>query len=171
MENLNTEIFDLYSPSPEDLLLHVEEEKKKPKSVTPSSKHRTMVVLWHMGYSISEIATAYKCTETAVRYVLNKTKSVEYQTLLKEEEEKVFENLFSKAAKVIKDGLDSVDPKIALAAAALWFKASGRLTMNVKVEHTAEDIVQQLMDEAERRSSLKFNNEKDEIKEIECVVH
>lgn len=123
-------------------------------------RNRLILTLYSCGYTPTEIIEMFekegrKLTPGVVHSIL---KSPDAESILKEiekENEKELSQLFGSANDVVRTALRSADPKIALAGAALFYKVTGRIAQNVNVKHSAEDVVAQLLMEAERRKALR----------------
>lgn len=125
-----------------------------------SPRNREILSLYALGYTPKQIVKMFekdgrKITEYVVWNVIYSPDAPEYLKAIERENEVRLQNMFSSANQVIHDGLHCADLKIALAAAALYYKVSGRMTQNINVKHSAEDVVAQLLMEAERRRALK----------------
>ena len=121
-----------------------------------SPRNREILGLYCIGFTPRQIVEKFgesgrKISEKIVWSVIYSPDAREYLKVIEAENEERLQNMFSTANQVIHDGMNCPDLKIALAAAALYFKVSGRMVQNVNVKHSAEDVVAQLLMEAERR--------------------
>jgi hypothetical protein len=100
------------------------------------------------GYTPQEIADLTGKATALVRRVITSSEGQELINIYKQEIGDAFENLAQTALQALRDGLQNPDPRIKLAAAQLWLKHFKPETINVNL--TAEDILQQLKQQAEQ---------------------
>lgn len=88
------------------------------------------------GYSLSRISV-----------VVNSSAGKAYLENVYKELDAELKSLYNETIQVVRKGLRNADPSVNLAAAALWFKTSGKMQQSLQVNVTAEDVVQRMMQE------------------------
>ena len=97
------------------------------------------------GWSPHKIAEHYNVTVTTVWNVLKSPRVKEYIKELEGQIDEHFEKLFGKFVQTLSDAMDSPDPQIALAGAALYSKTAKRFQQLGGSGLSAEDVIQQLI--------------------------
>lgn len=97
------------------------------------------------GWSLKKVADFYEMTPENVGVILKKEKVKKHIKQLEQDLNLHYDNLFGKFVSTLSDAMDSCDPQIALAGAALYAKTHNRFKDFNEKGLTAEDVIQKLI--------------------------
>ena len=115
-----------------------------------------IATMWTTGYSVDQIAKELSVHKQTVWNQLKTPLVLREIKRIKEELDEHFQMLRFKLVSVIRDAMDSVDPQIALAGAAMYVKTAERMYGVRQEEISTEDVVRKLLMHSE-----------EEVKELE----
>lgn len=98
-----------------------------------------------LGETLKQAALRAGVSESKLSKFIKSSKGRDELSKIRTEVDEEFFNLQSKVNEVLRMGLESSDPQIALASANMWLRAAKAKEVNVNV--TVEDVLQRLFNE------------------------
>lgn len=112
-------------------------------------KHRRIIALHVSGHANADIARMLDVTSTAVAQTLANPKVQPILASIYEQFDKELKALYPLAIDAMRDAMNSDEHGAALKAADLYFKTQGTYERKEEAGHTAESIIEVILEKAE----------------------
>ena len=122
-----------------------------------AARNRMVLGLYALGYSIENIrslleADGVKLAKRTIYDIIYSEDAEAFLNELEGEQDKRLKLLYEDMVDVLARGMTHMDiGRVAIPAAALYAKVTGRMNLTVEHKHSAEDVVAALMAEYEKR--------------------
>lgn len=122
-------------------------------------QHKLALRLLAAGMTREEVAQATRLSLSRIGQLVHSERGRRYLQEVEAELEEQFRYLYRGVIEALREGLQHSDPTVRLAAASLWLRAQKN---KVRVEFSAEDVVQQLL----RQGGLQEQGQEQEQVEV-----